>query len=101
MAKPESESELEKELSLKVKKLLKECEDYAKSQGFRVNPNPQIAEGVARAILLREQAYGERYCPCRKLTNDKKADKKIICPCSYHKKEIANDGHCYCNLFVK
>ena len=91
----------DKNLNPQIQKLLQEYKAYAQEQGFQVNPNEQIAEGVARAILMREQAFGEKYCPCRKVTNDKKADKKIICPCDYHQDEIKKDGHCYCNLFVK
>ena len=85
----------------KIKNLLAEYEDYAKENGFRVNPNSQIAEGIVRALLMKEESFGERYCPCRKMTGELEEDKKIICPCIYHKEEIEKDGHCHCNLFVK
>jgi ferredoxin-thioredoxin reductase catalytic subunit len=91
----------EKDLEQIIKKLLKDFDEYAKKNGFRLNPNEKIAEGVIRALLIREKSFGKKYCPCRKLSNDKKADKKIICPCDYHLEEIKKDGHCYCNLFVK
>jgi ferredoxin-thioredoxin reductase catalytic chain len=85
----------------KIKNLLAEYEDYAKANGFKVNPNKQIAEGIVRALLMKQESFNERYCPCRKMTGDKEEDKKIICPCIYHKEEIEKDGHCHCNLFVK
>lgn len=91
----------EKNITEQIKKLLKEYNDYAKAHGFKVNPDSKIAENVVRALLLREEALGERYCPCRKATGNKEEDKKIICPCVYHKDEIEKDGHCHCNLFVK
>ena len=44
---------------------------------------------------------GFAYCPCKPLTSDSEANKKIICPCSTHKEEIEKDGHCHCYLFFK
>ncbi|MFH1401452.1 MAG: ferredoxin-thioredoxin reductase catalytic domain-containing protein [Parcubacteria group bacterium] len=80
--------------------LIKKYEEYAKENGFLLNPNNKIAEGVVNGLLAREEKFGERYCPCRRVTGNKEEDKKIICPCIYHKEEIKKDGHCYCNLFV-
>ncbi len=85
----------------KAKELLKECERYAKETGFRLNPDAKIAEGTIRGLLENEKKHGERYCPCRRVTGDKEEDKKIICPCVYHKKEIQTQGHCLCQLFFK
>ncbi|MFA5087154.1 MAG: ferredoxin-thioredoxin reductase catalytic domain-containing protein [Candidatus Paceibacterota bacterium] len=88
-------------IELEIKKLLAEYEEYAKANNFKVNPENKIAENIVRALLMREELLGERYCPCRKATGDIEEDKKIICPCIYHKEEIEKDGHCHCNLFVK
>ena len=84
-----------------IKKLRKEYEEYAKEKGLKLNPNEKIVEGIIRALILRERQFGEKYCPCRKMSNDKKKDKKIICPCVDHIEEIEKDGHCFCNLFFK
>lgn len=81
--------------------LVKQYEEYAKENGFRLNPDKKIAEGVILGLLAREEKFGVRYCPCRRVTGDKEEDKKIICPCIYHKEEIERDGKCYCNLFIK
>jgi len=81
--------------------LKKECEQYALSQGYKLNPNEMITSGVIKGLLIRKENFGEIYCPCRKMSGDKEEDKKIVCPCIYHKDEIAKDGHCFCNLFVK
>lgn len=91
----------QEELEQQVQKLKKEYEDYAKENGFKVNPNIQISEGIVRALLMKEESFGARYCPCRKMTGELEEDKKIICPCIYHKEEIEKDGHCHCNLFTK
>ena len=82
-------------------KLFKKYENYAKKNSFRLNPDRKVTDYLIKALLEREKKYGKRYCPCRRITGDKKKDKKIICPCIYHKKEIKEDGHCYCFLFVK
>lgn len=81
--------------------LMKQYKEYAAASGFMLNPNAKIVEGIVAGLLAREEKFGARYCPCRRVTGDKEEDKKIICPCAYHKEEIEKDGHCHCNLFVK
>jgi ferredoxin-thioredoxin reductase catalytic subunit len=81
--------------------LIKQYEKYAAENEFKLNPNPKIVEGIVGGLLAREEKNGARYCPCRRVMGDKEEDKKIICPCIYHKDEIEKDGHCHCNLFVK
>ena len=81
--------------------LIKKYEEYAKENGFLLNPDKMVVEGVVRGLLARKEKFGEKYCPCRRVTGDEEEDKKIICPCIYHKDEIAKDGHCLCNLFMK
>ncbi|MFA5232454.1 MAG: ferredoxin-thioredoxin reductase catalytic domain-containing protein [Candidatus Paceibacterota bacterium] len=84
-----------------MEKLIKEYEEYAEEKGFKLNPDRKIVEGVVKALIMRKENFGEKYCPCRKMSNDKKADKNIICPCVYHLEEIEKAGHCFCNLFFK
>ena len=84
-----------------MKKLIKEYEEYARKNGFQLNPNRKVVEGIVKSLLEREDKFGARYCPCRRVTGNQKEDEKIICPCVYHKEEIARDGHCFCRLFVK
>jgi ferredoxin-thioredoxin reductase catalytic chain len=84
-----------------IRKMKSGFAKYAESQGFRLNPDDRIVEGLCRGMLANEKKHGARYCPCRLVTGNKQEDKKIICPCVYHKDEIARDGHCHCSLFVK
>jgi ferredoxin-thioredoxin reductase catalytic chain len=84
-----------------VENLIKENEEYAKSKGYKLNPNILVVSGVTNGLLARKENFGELYCPCRKMTGNKQEDEKIICPCIYHESEIEKDGHCFCNLFVK
>jgi len=81
--------------------LLKISEDYAKKSGFKLNPDEKIVNVIIEGLLRNEKLKGELYCPCRRVTGNKEEDKKIICPCIYHKDEIKKDGHCHCLLFVK
>lgn len=86
---------------LKERLLIQEYRAYAESQGFSLNPNQEIVEGLVRSLLEKERKLGKRFCPCRQLTLDQKEDQKIICPCFYHSQEIKEQGHCLCGLFVK
>ena len=72
----------------KIEGLIKRYEKYADENGFRLNPSKKIVENIIKSLIEREEKFGEKYCPCRRITNDKKEDKKIICPCFWHKGEI-------------
>lgn len=73
---------------------------YAESQGFQLNPDEKIVDFVIQGLLRNEKKFGRRYCPCRAITGDPQQDKKIICPCIFHKDEIKQMAHCHCGLFV-
>lgn len=80
-------------------RLRKELQKYADSQNFKLNENENAVESVIKGLLNNKEKHGGLYCPCRVVTGNKKEDKKIICPCVYHKQEIAEIGHCLCSLF--
>jgi ferredoxin-thioredoxin reductase catalytic chain len=82
-------------MDAKIKSLIEEYKDYAKENGFGLNPNQKMLEGVIRGLLENEKKFGKRYCPCRVEHND-----KTVCPCVYHKDEIKEQGHCHCFLFT-
>lgn len=84
-----------------IEKVIKEYEEYAKKNNFRLNPNRTIVENIVKALLKKEKLNGCRYCPCRVMTGDSEKDKKIICPCAYHTSEVKDKGQCICRLFVK
>lgn len=84
-----------------IQNLIKEYETYAKEKGFRLNPDKKVVENIVRMLLKKEKELGKRYCPCRRLSGDKKKDKEIICPCVFHQEEIKTKGHCHCLLFFK
>lgn len=82
-------------------KLKKNCQEYADKEGLMLNPDEKMLDMVFSGLLRNEKLHGEIYCPCRRVTDDKEENKRIICPCSYHKEEIKEDGHCKCFLFFK
>lgn len=88
-------------VSLDKEALKKFCELYAKSQGYKLNPNAKIVDTILEGLLANERKYGYRYCPCRKVTGNKDEDSRIICPCEFHHREIEETGYCACNLFHK
>ena len=76
-------------------------DNYAKSNGFKLNPDEKTVERVINGLFENEKKHGKKYCPCRRVSGNKEEDEKKICPCAFHREEIEKDGHCFCNLFVK
>lgn len=91
---------MENDIEEKIEELNKWYVGYADENGLKLNPNKEITQKLIRGLLENEKKYGKRYCPCRRITGDKKADEKIICPCPYHIDEIKKNGQCFCGLFV-
>ena len=81
--------------------LLRDLKQHAKMHGFRLNPDKEIVETIVSALIKRKAECGETYCPCRMINDNKKDNLDIICPCKDHQKDIAQRGHCHCQLFVK
>lgn len=76
-------------------------DNYAKANGFRLNPDTETVERIVKGLYENQKKYGKKYCPCRRISGNEEEDMKKICPCAFHKEEIERDGHCFCNLFVK
>jgi len=91
---------LENMLAEDSEKLIKEYEGYAKSRGFKLNPDKEITARIIKGLLGNEKKHGKRFCPCRRVTGNEEEDLKNVCPCAYHLEEIEKNGHCLCQLFV-
>ena len=84
-----------------IEEIIKHYEEYAKKNKFKLNPNREVVERLIKGMLENEKKFGERYCPCRRITGNKEEDKGKICPCYWHREEIEKDGHCLCGLFIQ
>ena len=58
---------------------------YAKAKGYQLSP-------FADKIINRCLNATNGCCPCDV--------SRGYCPCSEHVKEVEENGHCHCNLFV-
>lgn len=84
-----------------IEEAIKKYEEYAKKNGLKLNPNRDLLEALAKRLLENGKKYGARYCPCRVVKSQPQIEEKNICPCFYSKKEIEENGHCLCWLFLK
>ena len=85
----------------KADSLIRDYIVHAQKNNINLNPNQESVHRIISGLFANEKKYGEKYCPCRRVTGNKEEDKKNICPCVYHLDEVKKDGHCLCNLFVK
>jgi ferredoxin-thioredoxin reductase catalytic chain len=75
-------------------------ERYLRRSPYRLFPDDVIVRHLIHRLARNVLEHGRQYCPCRKVTGDRDADRPNICPCRSHHEDIARDGHCECRLFV-
>lgn len=73
---------------------------YAISQGIDLNSDKDFVLDIIKGLLINEERYGYRACPCRLASGRKELDEDIICPCRYKDDDIREFGSCYCYLYV-
>jgi ferredoxin-thioredoxin reductase catalytic chain len=83
-----------------VTALYERLDQEAKESGYHLNPDQAFTRGLVEGMLINEQRYGYRSCPCRLATGDKSKDLDIICPCDYRDADLDDWGACYCALYV-
>ena len=88
-----------KDLEQEKEKVRKFATRYCELAGYRLNPDNKMAEMIIDGLAKNRLTHGFQYCPCRPLSGDREQDKLKICPCQWHKDEIASAGHCHCQLF--
>ncbi|MEI6842828.1 MAG: ferredoxin-thioredoxin reductase catalytic domain-containing protein [Methanomicrobiales archaeon] len=82
-----------------IEKITTWAHRYAEKNGWVLNPEEVERNGILKGLAVNRLKFGKQYCPCRIRSGDPETDKKIICPCTYHRDEIAKDGNCHCRLF--
>jgi ferredoxin-thioredoxin reductase catalytic subunit len=82
-----------------VDALYKRLDREAEASGYHLNPDQDFTQGLVEGLLINEQRYGYRACPCRLAEGDRQKDLDIICPCDYRDADLLEWGSCYCALY--
>lgn len=72
----------------------------AEAAGYYLNPDTDYIRGLIKSLIINDNRYGYRACPCRLASGNKEDDIDIICPCDYRDSDLADYGACYCALYV-
>lgn len=84
----------------KVKVLRAGLDRDADASGYHLNPDIEFTEALAGGLLVNEERFGYRSCPCRLASGDAASDLDIVCPCDYRDADLSEWGTCYCALYV-
>lgn len=83
-----------------VDKTCEKLKKEAEAAGYRLTPDADFARELIQGLLVNEERYGYRACPCRLASGSRADDLDIICPCDYRDADLENYGACYCALYV-
>ena len=86
--------------STEVSRLQDTLRQQAEASGYHLNPDDEVTLELVKGLLVNEERYGYRACPCRLASGDKQKDLDIICPCDYRDPDLADYSTCYCGLYV-
>jgi ferredoxin-thioredoxin reductase catalytic chain len=87
-------------LTLTLEQTRKRAEADAKTYGYYLIPEPELLQGFIEGLKTNEDRYGYPVCPCRLASGILEIDRDIICPCDYRDPDVAENGACYCRLYV-
>lgn len=73
----------------------------AEVKNLALNPHKPYLTFLQIWLAENEEIYGKKICPCFEATGEDKADRMLMCPCSFSAKDIEEHGTCHCNLFGK
>ncbi|MEN6473120.1 MAG: ferredoxin-thioredoxin reductase catalytic domain-containing protein [Syntrophaceae bacterium] len=83
-----------------VEDLYAELKKDGEKAGYFLNPDQAFVRELLDGLLVNEERFGYRACPCRLATGEKAEDLDIICPCDYRDPDLVDHGACYCALYV-
>jgi ferredoxin-thioredoxin reductase catalytic subunit len=69
-------------------------------KGYFFNRDRQLVMELLTALFANRKRYGFMACPCRLASEDREANRDIVCPCAYREADVAEYGSCYCGLYV-
>ena len=87
-------------MATNVESLYEMLRKVQEPRGYFFNKDKERVFDLLEALIVNKDRYGYMACPCRLASNDKEADKDIICPCVYRTPDVEEFGSCYCNLYV-
>lgn len=84
----------------RINKLYEKLKKDTESGGYNLNPDVDFTKKLVRGLIVNEDRYGYKACPCRISSGIKQEDLDIICPCDYRDPDLDEHGACYCALYV-
>jgi ferredoxin-thioredoxin reductase catalytic subunit len=91
----------EKEISRQeIDELYQHLKQEAEASGYHLNPDIEFTKQLIQGLLINQNRYGYRACPCRLADGKRSEDRDIICPCIYRDPDLSEYGVCYCSLYV-
>lgn len=83
-------------------RLLKVWKSFTESNDFKLNPDKEHVGMVAKGVLLNEDKFKLKLCPCRIRDGTLDRDLKLTCSCNFKIQECwEKQGMCWCGLFVR
>jgi ferredoxin-thioredoxin reductase catalytic subunit len=83
-----------------LEQVTEKAKRHAERSGFTLQPDEAQLRYVLNGLADNLVKYGRPFCPCREVTGDFDTDRRNICPCRTHRREIAQSGACECGLFT-
>lgn len=83
-----------------VETTIHELEENIMGSVYYLNPDTALIRDLIEGLLINEERYGYRACPCRLVFGTPEENSDIICPCEYRDDDISDFNTCYCGLYV-
>lgn len=84
----------------RVARRVEELRTDAAERGYHLNPDEEMVYDLVDGLLTNQDRYGMEICPCRLLAGKPENNLDIVCPCDYRDVDIAENGACFCALYV-
>ena len=65
----------------RVDELFGSLDREAEASGYHLNPDGDFTRELVKGLLVNEDRFGYRSCPCRLASGDAGDDLDIVCPC--------------------
>ena len=83
-----------------AKTLYENLKKLQEPKGYFFNEDMEMTMPLLESLVINKERFGYMACPCRLANGDFKADKDIICPCTYREEDVKEYGACFCALYV-